>query len=321
MAELDELFDGSLDQKMDFLKEKTRTNNDGIYRVDLKKVLDKKKGYRAVVRFLPNLTKEGRVGQSAIEKISHYVDIKNPRELSGYFDSAKNFGEKCALTDLFYSMKNSNNAILHEKANKLKYQRKYYSYVLVIEDEQQPDLVGKIMIMQYGKTIRDKIMAEKNGDITGVSCNVFDLAEGKDFVLIVKEISTGDETYPDYKSSMFRPETHPLSIYSEEKNVFKTIPLNENGGVADNAKSIVRDFLLNREHEVEEFAPKRLTEEQQSKITEISNFLTGKSSSTFTPEAKPTSEDFEFEDNFSGGSTTTTTPAVEEEDDFFDDFK
>jgi len=316
MAELDELFDGSLDQKMDFLKETTNVNNDGIYRVDLKKVQDKKKGYRAVVRYLPNLTKEGRVGQSAIEKISHYVDIKNPRELSGYFDSAKNFGEKCALTDLYWSMKGSNNAILHEKAQKLKYQRKYYSYVLIVEDEQQPELVGKVMIMQYGKTIRDKIMAEKNGDITGVSCNVFDLAEGKDFVLIVKEIQTGDETYPDYKSSMFRPETHPLAVYSEEKKVFRTIPLNENGGVADNAKTIVRDFLLNREHNVEEFAPKRLTEEQQAKVTEISNFLTGKSTANYTPEAKPTTQDFEFEDNLTGGTEATTAPD-EDEDDFF----
>ena len=45
MAELkDELFDG-LDSKMDFLNETTRTNTDGIYRVDMKKVQDKKKGY------------------------------------------------------------------------------------------------------------------------------------------------------------------------------------------------------------------------------------------------------------------------------------
>ena len=56
--EMDDLFNGSLDSKMSFLNDqKTTTNNDGIYRVDLSKCKDKKRGWRSVVRFLPNLTK------------------------------------------------------------------------------------------------------------------------------------------------------------------------------------------------------------------------------------------------------------------------
>jgi len=321
MAELDDLFNGGLDSKMDFLNEaKTSNNNDGIYRVDLSKVKDKKRGWRSVVRLLPNLTKEGKVGQSAIEKITHYVDIKQPKELSGWFDSPKNFNEKCPLTDLYYTMQNSKNAILIEKSKQLKYSKKYYSYVLVLEDEQQPELVGKIMIFQYGKTIKDKIMAEKNGEISGVGCNVFDLAAGKDFVLVVKEIQTGDETYPDYKMSMFKPETTSLPIYFKDKGVFKNAPLNE-GKIEAGVQSKIKDFLLDREHDLEEFAPKKLTEEQQAKITEISNFLTGKSSSSFSnakAETKPSSDDFDFEDNFSGKPAATTS-ATEDEDDFFND--
>jgi hypothetical protein len=316
--EIDDLFNGGLDSKMSFLNDqKTTTNNDGIYRVDLSKCKDKKKGWRSIVRFLPNLTKEGKVGESAIEKITHYVDIKNPKELSGWFDSAKNFNEKCALSDLYYTMLNSKNAILIEKSKQLKYSKKYYSYVLVLEDDQQPELVGKIMIFQYGKTIKDKISAEKNGEISGVPCNVFDLSKGKDFVLVVKEIQTGDETYPDYKMSMFKPETTSLPIYFKEKGVFKNAPLVD-GKIDPSAQGKVRDFLLEREHELEEYSPKRLTEEQQVKITEITNFLTGKASSSFSgsKESKPSSDDFEFEDNF---STPATTSSSEEEDDFFSD--
>ena len=184
--EIDELFDGGLDGKMEFLNEQTRTNTDGIYRVDMSKAKDKKKGYRSVVRFLPNLTKEGKLGQSALEKISHYVNIKSIKELCGFYDSPKNFGEKCTLSDLYYQLSGSKNAILQERAKMLNYSRKYYSYVLVLEDEQQPELVGRIMIFQYGKTIKDKISAEKNGEISGVGVNVFDLANGKDFVLTTK---------------------------------------------------------------------------------------------------------------------------------------
>jgi len=319
MAELDELFDGSLDSKMDFLNEQTRTNNDGIYRVDLSKAKDKKKGWRSVVRFLPNLTVEGKVGQSAIDKITHYVDIKNPRELSGWFDSPKNFDEKCPLTDLYYTMKNSKNAILVEKANQLKYSKKYYSYVLVLEDEQQPELVGKIMIMQYGKTIKDKILAEKNGEISGTPCNVFDLSAGKDFVMVVKEIQTGDITYPDYKMSMFRPETTSLPIFFKEKGEFKNAPVNEDGRIDAKYQGKIKEFLMDRDFNLEDFAPKRLTEEQQEKITEITNFLTGKASSSYSQnkESKPSSDDFDFEDNFDSNTSSATTE--EEEDDFFAD--
>ena len=317
--ELDDLFNGGLDSKMDFLNEaKTNNNNDGIYRVDLSKVKDKKRGWRSVVRLLPNLTKDGKVGQSAIEKVTHYVDIKQPRELAGWFDSPKNFNEKCPLTDLYYTMQNSKNAILIEKSKQLKYSKKYYSYVLVIEDEQQPELVGKILIFQYGKTIKDKIMAEKNGEISGVGCNVFSLDSGKDFVLVVKEIQTGDETYPDYKMSMFKPETTSLPIYFKEKGAFKNAPLNE-GKIEASVQSKIKDFLLEREHDLEEFSPKKLTDEQQAKITEISNFLTGKASSSFSKqESKPSSDDFEFEDNFTKTAATTSSSS-ETEDDFFAD--
>ena len=319
MAELDDLFNGGLDSKMDFLNEQKATNNDGIYRVDLSKVKDKKKGWRSVVRFLPNLTKDSKIGQSAIEKITHYVDIKNPKELSGWFDSPKNFNEKCPLTDLYYTMQNSKNAILIEKSKQLKYSKKYYSYVLVIEDEQQPELKGKIMIFQYGKTIKDKIQAERNGEISGVPCNVFDLSAGKDFVLVVKEIQTGDETYPDYKMSMFKPETTSLPIYFKDKDAFKNAPLNSDGKIEANVQAKIKDFLLERDHDLEEFSPKKLTEEQQSKINEITNFLTGKASSSFSSaksEAKPSSSDFDFEDNF---APTTSTSVSEDEDDFFSD--
>jgi hypothetical protein len=285
----------------------------------LSKVKDKKKGYKSVIRFLPNLTKDGKVGQSAIEKITHYVNIKNPKELSGWFDSPKNFGEKCPLTDLYYNMVNSKNAILVEKAKMLNYSKKYYSYVLVLEDEQQPELVGKIMIFQYGKTLRDKILAEKNGEISGISCNIFDLANGKDFVLLVKEIQTGDETYPDYKNSMFRPETSSLPIWNEQKGEFRNVPVVD-GKVDPRAQSMVKEFLMKRDHDLEDYAPKPLTEEQQVKITEIANFLTGKASANFTkPQATPSSNDFDFEEEYTPKSSVSA--GVEsDDDDFFKDF-
>ncbi len=310
----DDLF-GSLDNKVDFLSDQTKkVNSDGIYRIDMQSVKDKNKGYRSVIRFLPNLKVDGTVGQSALEKISHYVDIKNPKELSGYFDSPKNFNEKCALTDLYYQLDNSKNAILKERAKMLKYSKKYYSYVLILEDSQKPELVGKIMVFSYGKTIRDKILSEKNGEISGHSVNIFDMKAGKDFVLLVKEIQTGDETYPDYKMSMFKPETSSLPIYFKEKGTFKNVPLVD-GQVDPKAQTMVREFLLDREHNLEDFGAKRLDDAQQAKISEIINYMTGKSSSNFpSKEAKPSTSDFDIDQVMSG-----QTIEDESDDDFFND--
>jgi len=214
-------------------------------------------------------------------------------------------------------MQNSKNAILQERSKSLKYSKKYYSYVLVIEDDQQPECVGKIMIFQYGKTIKDKIQAERNGEITGVPCNVFDLAAGKDFVMLVKEISTGDETYPDYKNSMFKPEASSIPLYNEEKSTFKNVPVAD-GKVDARAQGMVKDFLFKREHELEEFSPKKLSDEQQAKINEITAYLTGKASTSFasSKESKPSSDDFELDGIVSSGSKEV--PA--DEDDFFSDF-
>lgn len=328
MAELDDLFSGSgIETTMTFLNDKKQVNSDGIYRIDLTKVKDKKRGYRSVIRLLPNITQDKKFGQSGIEKVTHYVDIKNVKELSGWFDSPKNFGKPCELTNLYYNMQNSKNAILVEKSKCLNYSKKYYSYCLVLEDEQQPELVGKIMIFQYGKTIHEKIKAEDTGEITGTKCNVFDWENGKDFVLLVKEIQTGGDTYPDYKNSTFKAETSSLPIYFEEKKAFKNVPLVD-GKIDPKYRQAVVDFLLKREHELEEFEPKELTEEQQSKINEISNFLTGKVSSTYTGGSKASSNDFDVNESFddgmddsdlfdSGSTSGSFADSNDEEDDFF----
>lgn len=320
MAELDLLFNaGGINDKVEFLNDKAARNSDGIYRIDMEKVKDKKKGWRSVIRLLPNLTNEGTIGQSAIEKITHYVDIKNQKELSGWFDSAKNFpNEKCVLTDLYYQMQNSKNAILMEKAKCLKYSKKYYSYCLIIEDEQQPDLVGKIMIFQYGKQIKEKIVAERNGDISGEQCNIFDLSTGKDLTLIVKETG-GEDSYPDYNSSAFKPNPSSLPIYNAETGKFKNVPLTE-GNIDPKFRNTVKEFLMKREHSLEDFAPKRLTEEQQGKISEITNFLLGKTSSNFVKTNVVAANDFDFEETTTSSKGNNSASADDDDSDFFADF-
>ena len=116
---------------------------------------------------------------------------------------------------------------------------------------------------------------------------------------------------------MFKPEATSLPVYFKEKSAFKNAPVID-GKIDPKYQSKIKDFLIERDHDLEEYSPKALTEEQQAKITEISNFLTGKASTSFKPtnEAKPTSDDFNFEENFSE-KTSKQTGGTEEEDDFF----
>jgi hypothetical protein len=116
---------------------------------------------------------------------------------------------------------------------------------------------------------------------------------------------------------MFKPEATSLPIYFKDKGVFKNAPLNADGKIEASVQAKIKDFLLDREVSLEDFSPKPLNEEQQSKITEISNFLTGKASTSYSnakQESKPSSDDFDFEDNFSAPATSVDT-----EDDFFSD--
>ena len=116
---------------------------------------------------------------------------------------------------------------------------------------------------------------------------------------------------------MFKPEVSSISVYSEEKQSFKNVPVTD-GKIDTKAQQIVKEFLMKREHELEEFAPKKLSDEQQSKINEITSFLTGKASGSFnsSKESKPSSDDFELDGIVSSGSKEVSS----DEDDFFSDF-
>ena len=207
------------DETMSVFDKKT-TNNDGIYRPNLKDATDKKIGYRATLRFLPNLiqTEDGNVkgGPSSIEKHLHYVDMKNDSSIGGYYDCRKNYEPNCELCTEYWKLKNSKNAADNEKADLIKRSTKYYSYVLVVEDAQHPELVGKILVYPFGYTLKEKINSERNGEVTGEPCNVYDLSKGKDFKLIIKEKGG----FQNYEASQFM-EVSSIKLFDEKTGKFK----------------------------------------------------------------------------------------------------
>ena len=262
-----DLFDAidAQSETLDFLDKKSGAL-DGIYRP---KITDKKKGYIATIRFLPNLSKEGKVLQSAIEKHQHYVDFKNHPELQGYYDCMKNFTDKCDFCTMYWKLKNSKNASDVEKAELISRNTKYYSYIQVIEDEQNRELEGKILIYPYGYKIKEKIKDQKDG-ISGEPCNVFDLANGKNFKLVMKQL--GD--YPNYDSSTFL-EVSPIQINGKKAPVEVDQKTGKNKITNPKVKEKVTQYLLERTVELDDHMPKEWTSEDKYKVTQILEILSG----------------------------------------------
>ena len=269
------------DNSMSVFDKKT-TQADGIYRPSLNDAKDKKQGYKATLRFLPNLLEDGKKGPLAIEKHIHYVDMKNEPNLAGYYDCNKNHESDCPLCTEYWKLKNSKNVVDQEKANMLKRSTKYYSYVQIIEDEQHPELVGKIMVYAYGFTIKEKINSERHGEVSGVPCNVFNLADGKDFRLIIKEKGG----FANYDSSAFL-DVSSIKIYNEKNGKFMQSPTykDENNNIIIGDKndpkktqkihSKILDFLNNKTVNLNDYAAQKWDEQTLNKVNNILSILSG----------------------------------------------
>lgn len=303
-----DLFD-SIDaqsETLDFL-EKKGGSMDGIYRP---KISDKKKGYVSTIRFLPSLTKEGKVAQAAIEKHQHYVDFKNHPELAGYYDCMKNFTDKCDFCTMYWKLKNSKNASDVEKAELISRNTKYYSYILVIEDEQNRELEGKILIYPYGYKIKEKIKDQKDG-ISGDPCNVFDLANGKNFKLVMKQLGE----YPNYDSSTFM-DISPIQIQGKKAPVEIDEKTGKNKITNVKVKEKITAFLMDRTVELEDHLAKEWTSEEKYKVTQILEILNGNDVHTSERAASKSSMD-----NVSTKEPVSDEATFGEEDDAGDFFE
>lgn len=254
---------------LDFVDNKG-TSLDGIYRP---KVTDKKNGFEATIRFLPNLQRDGKIGPSAIERHQHYADLKSHTELAAYYDCMKNFTDKCDLCTMYWKLKNSKNATDNDKAAMIGRSTKYYSYVLIVEDKQNKDLEGKVMIFTYGYKIKEKIKAQRDGKY-GDPCNIFDLANGKDFKLIIKIVGE----YPNYDDSAFL-DAGPIKLVVNgvaKKAPVTVDPKTGKSKITDaKVREKIQSVIFERKNELEDHLPKEWTTEDRFKVSQVLEVLQG----------------------------------------------
>jgi len=311
-------------EELAFLNKESK-NQDGIYRPKLEDAADPKGvGYRSTIRFIRNVNRDGSgTGPAAIQKHVHYADFKDYPELAGYYDCEKNISQQtpCPLCATFWKLYKSNNQADVENSKRIKRSTKFYSYVMIIEDEQHPELVGKILVYPYGPKIKQKINAEINGDV-GEKCNIFDFVNGKDFRLIIKLVKTpspdgrGTVEMPNYDTSQFLTNS-PIKIWNDKTNKFITPPVVEENGkfsiVDKKWQNKIKEVVTSRPANVnlEDHAPSMegWSDEKRSNVDKIIQLLNGNKPFNYA------------EDSIKKASTKLpSNDVIEDEsiDDFFD---
>lgn len=173
--------------------------DENLYSINLK---DAQNGvYKARVRFLPNPMD---IKKSIISK--YYYFLKDANGDNGiYVDDPSSIGEKSPIGDLYWKLKKSTNIIDNNLSETLKRNRKFYSFVQIIKDEQHPELVGQIKVFGYGIKVKEKIDQEFNDEDGG---NPFDIMNAREFKIEVKMVGG----YQNYDSCKFAGEKKPINI-------------------------------------------------------------------------------------------------------------
>lgn len=239
-----------------------KKGDDGLYRPSLDKILKGSKAYTSVIRILPNLQRDGKIGPTALEKHIHYADFKDMPELSGYYDCRKNFEPTCELCNMFWALKKSKDAGQVAKAELISRNTKYYTYIYVVEDDQQLDLVGKVLVWQYGFKILGKIKAELEGKR---NCRVEDVSAGMDLELTIKDFGG----YTNYDDSKFLSKS-PLAINGESLEIDR-----KTGKIAASEHAKVIELLNSRTVELDSYKATPWTDEVQTKVNKIIAVLSG----------------------------------------------
>lgn len=162
------------------------------------------KVWRGIIKFLPNLQ---NANSMTVTKIQHWlpegtsgVMVDSPKSIERYAD--------CPVTNLYYELKNSENAQDKAKSAKIRYYRKTFALVQIIKDLQNPENNGQIMIWNLPVDIQKKINAKmyptkEDIDMGSVANNIFDPAAGNPMVLKIGIKQVEGEEYRDYTGCDF----------------------------------------------------------------------------------------------------------------------
>lgn len=240
------------------------------YKVNFK---DGKGGiYESVVRFIPNVADPTRCYMA--KQISW---VKNPVTQKGiYVDDPRSVGQFSPIVDMFFKCRNTNNAQIQEfgKAH-LSTKQQYAALVQIIQDENHPELVGKIKVLRFGKKVWDKLHNEEHPSI-GQGYNPFHPIYGRYFH--IKCVSQSGFNNFDQSSFIDNRNAQGVSMtgfyYEDPAYPGQMVPVTENSN-----QQAVADWLAANSPDLSKYDYQPWTAEQQTFVDDvlaiISNYLQG----------------------------------------------
>ena len=248
----------------------TASRNVDEYKVNFK---DGKGGiYESVVRFIPNVADPTKCIMA--KQISW---VKNPVTQKGiYVDDPRSVGEFSPVVDMFFKCRNTNNAQIQEfgKAH-LSTKQQYAALVQIIQDENHPELVGKIKVLRFGKKVWDKLHNEEHPTM-GQGYNPFHPIYGRYFH--IKCVSQSGFNNFDQSSFIDNRNAQGINMtgfyYEDPAYPGQMVPVTENSN-----QQAVADWLAANSPDLSKYDYQPWTAEQQTFVNEvlaiIGNYLQG----------------------------------------------
>ena len=209
--------------------------------------------FEAIIRFLPN--PENPKDLSIIQKWT--VFLKNPLNDQGRtIDSPSTVGEPDPLTQMFFALRNSKNAQANNLQDNFKRHQNFYSLVQVIECQQDPSLVNKILVWKYGIKIYEKICQEKTPVMQGQAPRQpFDLFKGRPF----KVVAVKQQNFNNLDQSFFFDVAYPSNCMRilvdnpQAPGQKQVIPATLELAQTDQGKQIISNFLTENAPKLSEY--------------------------------------------------------------------
>jgi hypothetical protein len=167
---------------------------------------------------------------------------------------------------MFFKFYKSESVQERTKASIFSRRHSFASVIQIIKDEQNKDLQGKLMVWKYGKTIWDKIQAQKK-PVYGEGHEPFDLLDGKAFAVVVTKV----KGFNNYDQSQFLEQRIPLYM-SDSKGKF--FPIN-----AKTPKESVFNFLKENSPDLNKYSYKDWDQETHDYVNQIIVAVTGETPS------------------------------------------
>lgn len=212
-----------------------KTGQNGGYKKDdriWKPAANKDNKSSNIIRFLPipfvdmQAVEEGKLQETDLTPMAKILKHAFQGPKGWYIEnSLQTFGEECPVRQfdgpLWGQAKKNNDEILKTALKKRLPNTSYYANILVIKDGTNPENNGKVMLYEFGETVRKLIeKANKPEFDTDPSFDPFDAFEGADLLLNLtyqkKKIGEKEFNVADFQNVKWAPQK-PLADGNEEE--------------------------------------------------------------------------------------------------------